>query len=56
MDNILLILEEGIYATGRYFGFKLKGDFTGIFKNYNVNPTYEDEFFDNEVLVFEKRN
>ncbi len=52
--DVWRMFSQTISFTGGYFGFKLKGDFTGIFKNYNINPTYEDEFFDNEVLVFEK--
>ncbi len=52
--DVWRMFSQTISFTGGYFGFKLKGDFTGIFKNYNINPTYENEFFDNEVLVFEK--
>ena len=52
--DVWRMFSQTISFTGGYFGFKLKGDFTGIFKNYNINPTYENGFFDNEVLVFEK--
>ncbi|MFT6322416.1 MAG: hypothetical protein ACJAT4_003353, partial [Granulosicoccus sp.] len=52
--DVWRMFSQTISFTGGYFGFKLKGDFTGIFKNYNINPIYENGFFDNEVLVFEK--
>lgn len=52
--DVWKMFSQTISFTGGYFGFKLKGDFTGIFKNYNLHQTYKKDFFDNEVLVFEK--
>ena len=36
------------------FGFKAKGNFTGIFKNYELNPNFPDGFFSNEVFKVEE--
>lgn len=39
------------------FGFELAGTFTGVYSNYNLNPKFEDGFFDEVVhLVQPKSN
>ena len=52
--DVWRLLSQTISFKAGFFGFKMKGDFTGIFKNYNINPTFEDKYFNNEVLVFQK--
>ena len=34
-------------------GFKLKGYFVGVYSNYELNPTFEKGFFNNELLKVE---
>ncbi len=34
----------------KIFGIKINGIFTGIFKNYNLSPNLDKQFFDNEIL------
>ena len=52
--DVWRMFSQTISFKAGYFGFKFTGDFTGIFKNYNIAPTYNKGYFDNEVLVFQK--
>ncbi|MFZ1495653.1 MAG: DUF5686 and carboxypeptidase regulatory-like domain-containing protein [Saprospiraceae bacterium] len=35
-------------------GFKIKGNFTGVYTNYNIQPNFSIDFFTNEVFKVEK--
>ncbi|MEM6965330.1 MAG: DUF5686 family protein, partial [Bacteroidota bacterium] len=47
-----MLFSQTITFKAGFFGFKMKGDFTAIFKDYNLNPTFEEGYFNNEILVF----
>ncbi|RYG21887.1 MAG: carboxypeptidase-like regulatory domain-containing protein [Chitinophagaceae bacterium] len=40
--------------TGKLFGFKFSGYVMGVYKNYNVQPTFNKNFFTNEILRVER--
>jgi len=52
--DVWRLFSQTISFKANVFGFKLVGDFTGIFKDYNLNPTFEKKYFDNEILIFEE--
>ena len=52
--DVWRLLSQTISFKAGVFGFKMKGDFTGVFNDYNINPTYEKGFFNNEALFFEE--
>jgi hypothetical protein len=35
---------------GKVLGFKFDGYFTGLYSNYKVNPPFEDNFFQDEIM------
>ncbi|SOD18897.1 DUF5686 and carboxypeptidase regulatory-like domain-containing protein [Pedobacter xixiisoli] len=39
---------------GKLFGFKFSGYVMGVYKNYNVKPTFNKGFFSNEILKIER--
>ncbi|RZL41662.1 MAG: carboxypeptidase-like regulatory domain-containing protein, partial [Pedobacter sp.] len=39
---------------GKLFGFKFSGYVMGVYKNYNVKPTFNKSFFSNEILKIER--
>lgn len=39
---------------GKLFGFKFSGYVMGVYKNYNVQPTFNKNFFTNEILRVER--
>ncbi len=52
--DVWRLFSQTISFSAGLFGFKMEGDFTGIFKDYNINPTFENKYFNNETLVFKK--
>lgn len=49
------MISQSIRSKAGIFGFKLVGDFTGIYSNYNIEPKFEKGFFDNEVFKVEEK-
>ncbi len=49
-----MLLSQSLDFKFGIFGFKVAGNFTGVFSNYNLNPQFEDGFFTNEVFKVEK--
>ncbi|MEO1624012.1 MAG: DUF5686 family protein, partial [Bacteroidota bacterium] len=45
-----MILSQTIEFTFEVFGFKGHGNFTGVFSDYELNPTFPAGFFNNEVF------
>lgn len=39
---------------GKLFGFKFSGYVMGVYKNYNIKPTFNNNFFNNEILKVER--
>lgn len=37
-----------------FLGFKMGGDFTGVYTNYNLQPNLPDNFFSNEIFKVEE--
>jgi len=52
--DVWRLLSQTISFKAGVFGFKMKGDFTGVFNDYNINPTYDKNFFNHEALFFEE--
>ena len=52
--DVWRLLSQTISFKAGVFGFKMKGDFTGVFNNYNIHPTFKDGFFNHEALFFEE--
>jgi len=52
--DVWRLLSQTISFKAGVFGFKMKGDFTGVFNDYNINPTYKKGFFNHEALFFEE--
>ncbi len=49
-----VVMSQVIEFQGGIFGFKLRGNFTGVFSNYDLSPTFEEGFFTNEVFIVEE--
>ncbi len=49
-DDKWVLLSQVIDFNAGIFAFKIAGTFTGIFSNYDLNPTFEKGFFTNEVF------
>ncbi|MEN0004810.1 MAG: DUF5686 and carboxypeptidase regulatory-like domain-containing protein [Bacteroidota bacterium] len=44
------IFSQTIQFDAGGFGFEMKGDFQAIFSNYDLEPQFEDGFFNNEIF------
>lgn len=44
------IFSQTYAFTGGLMGFRFGGSFTGIFRNYNLNPDFPAGFFDNTIM------
>lgn len=56
-DSIWVQLSQTIGMGGAFLGFRIKGYFSGVFSNYNINPEFDNNFFDGEILnVFDLAN
>lgn len=40
--------------TGKLFGFRFSGYVMGVYKNYNIQPAFNKNFFSNEILRVER--
>ncbi|HFB99558.1 MAG TPA: carboxypeptidase-like regulatory domain-containing protein [Phaeodactylibacter sp.] len=52
--DVWRLFSQTITFKAGFLGFKMKGVFTGVYKNYNLNPSFDDKYFNNEVLIFEE--
>lgn len=48
------MFSQTFSLVGGAFGFKFGGSFTGVYRNYELNPPLDDSFFGNEILKVEK--
>jgi hypothetical protein len=53
-NNIWRPISQTLSFKFGIFGIKIKGYFTGIFSNYDLNPTFTKGYFGNEVYVAKK--
>ncbi len=53
-DDVWRLFSQTFSLVGGAFGFKFGGSFTGVYRNYDLNPSLDDKFFGNEVLKVEK--
>lgn len=49
-----LLLSQSLDFRAALFGFKVDGNFTGVFSNYNLDPQLGDDFFNNEIFKVER--
>lgn len=49
VGEIWRIFSQNVYFKIGILGLKIKGEFTGVFSNYNLNPQFTPEFFGNET-------
>lgn len=47
------IFSQTLGLKGNIFGFKFGGNFTSIYRNYDLHPVYPPGFFDNELFKVE---
>jgi len=52
-DTWMLLSQSLDYGVD-LFGFKVGGNFTGVFSNYELNPQFEKGFFNNEIFKVEE--
>jgi hypothetical protein len=55
VDKYWRIFSQTIEFKLGIFAFKIKGDFTGVYSNYNLTPQYQKGFFNNEVFKASKQ-
>lgn len=49
-----MLLSQSLDFRIKLLGFKMAGNFTGIFSNYDLEPVFEDNFFNNEIFKVEE--
>ena len=49
------MISQSIRFKAGIFGFRLGGNFTGIYSNYNIEPNFEEGFFGNEIFKVEEQ-
>ena len=52
--DVWRMFSQTFSLVGGAFGFKFGGSFTGVHRNYELNPPLDDNFFGNEILKVEK--
>ena len=52
--DIWRIFSRSFNMAGGFFGFKYGGDFVAVYSDYDLNPSFEKGFFDNEILKVEE--
>jgi Family of unknown function (DUF5686)/CarboxypepD_reg-like domain len=55
VDKAWRIFSQTIEFKLGILGLKIKGDFTGVYSNYNLAPQYKSGFFTNEVFKASKQ-
>lgn len=53
--DVWRIFSQTIDFQAGLFGFKLRGVFTAIYSEYEVDPQLPDDFFDNEIFTVEEQ-
>ena len=54
VGNVYVPQSVQFSVEGRLLGFKLSGYAMGVYKNYNVTPSFNKNFFTNEILRIER--
>jgi hypothetical protein len=52
--DVWRIFSRSFTLTGGFFGFKYGGSFVVVYSDYDLTPTFEKGFFDNEILKVER--
>ena len=50
VDKVWRMFSQNLAYKLNIFGLKIKGDFTGVYSNFNLTPQYEKGFFTNEIF------
>ncbi len=50
VDKTWRLFSQVVDFKLKIFALKIKGDFTGVYSNYNMTPQYEKRFFNNETF------
>ncbi|MEO1438318.1 MAG: DUF5686 family protein, partial [Bacteroidota bacterium] len=50
-DDVWVLLSQTVSFRIKVFGFDIIGDFTGVFSDYEINPSFASNFFGNEILT-----
>lgn len=54
VGEVWRIFSQNVYFRLGILGLKIRGDFMGVFSNYNLNPQFPPNFFGNESYRVEK--
>ncbi len=49
-----MLLSQSLDFNFGFLGFEAEGNFTGVFSNYELNQTFPDKFFSQEIFKVEK--
>jgi len=51
--DVWMLLSQSLDFKFGFLGFRVKGNFTGVFSNYELEPDLPDRFFSNEIFKVE---
>lgn len=51
--NQWLVQSQVLYPSVKLFGFDAFGSFANVYRNFNLNPTYDKKYFNNTILKYE---
>ncbi len=52
-EDVWMILSQKFLFNLKVFGFEGKGNFVGVYSNYEVEPALGKKYFNNEILSIE---
>jgi hypothetical protein len=52
--DVWQLFSQNYTMKGGFLGFKIGGDFAAIYNDYTINPTFDEDLFDNQIFRVEE--